>query len=319
MLSPPGCYLHPGGYLRLQRGSDVQLCEERGSEVTKKEKHVKCSSHPAVQATAVTATYGPVQALINADMSVQSGAIHAIIGPNGSGKSTLLKALMGHVSVTQGEIRFLGTSLSAVRECVAYMPQAAGVDWNFPARVKDVALMGTYGRLGWLRRPGKREKSRAQACLATVGLSDLSDRHISALSGGQKQRVFVARLLAAQPTVALMDEPFAGVDIHSEQIIRQALQSLAAAGTTVLVVHHDLASISSFCDTATLLSQGHVMCSGPIDDVVTVDNIARAYALRGDALDAPSLLADTHRQPAQSTTPRACEIPLGVADKGVHP
>lgn len=238
----------------------------------------------AVKAENVTAVYGPVRALENASMEVDTGVIHAIVGPNGSGKSTLLKALMGQVTVTSGTVSFLDKPLSAVRTSVAYMPQVAGVDWNFPARVKDVVLMGTYGKLGWLKRPGKKEKDLALSCLDTVGLTDLADRHISALSGGQKQRVFVARLLAAQPKVALMDEPFAGVDIHSEQIIREALQELALEGTTVLVVHHDLTSVSSFCDTATLLSQGHVMCTGPVDEVVTVDNIARAYAMRSDVL-----------------------------------
>ena len=239
---------------------------------------------PAVEALTVTATYGPVTALDHASMTVDPGVIHAIVGPNGSGKSTLLKALMGQVTVTEGTVVFRGRPLAKMRQDIAYMPQVAGVDWNFPARVTDVVLMGTYGRLGWLRRPGVKEKTIARDSLAAVGLTDLAQRHISALSGGQKQRVFVARLLAAQPTIALMDEPFAGVDVHSERIIRDALTTLTASGTTVLLVHHDLTSVSKFCHTATLLSRGHVVASGPVGDVVTVDNLTHAYALGQGAL-----------------------------------
>ena len=160
----------------------------------------------------------------------------AILGPNGAGKSTLIKAMLELIPRVSGKAEFFGKNLSRVRKRIAYMPQSASIDWDFPARVKDVVLMGTYTHLGWLRRPGKKEHQAALAAMEQLDISDLANRQISELSGGQKQRTFVARALTADADLLVMDEPFAGVDMKSEKTILQVLRSLASSGKTILLV-----------------------------------------------------------------------------------
>lgn len=164
------------------------------------------------------------------------------------------------------------------------MPQTASVEWDFPIKVKDVVLMGTFPRLGWVRRPGRTERKAAASAMERVGLTDVADRHISALSGGQKQRVFVARTLAQGSDLLMMDEPFAGVDIASESVIRSVLQDVATQGKTVMIVHHDISSIGGFCDQATLLSAGSVQATGDIDDVLSPEHLANAYGIAPEML-----------------------------------
>lgn len=241
--------------------------------------------HP-LQVTGLSVAYQDRLALKHVDVHVPAGQTMAVLGPNGAGKSTLVKAAMGLVPTLTGQVRFFGTSLDAARRRVAYMPQAAEVDWGFPTTVRDVVTMGTYGSLGWFRRPGRRERDAVDAALEAAGITDLADRQISHLSGGQKQRAFVARTLVQDPDLYIMDEPFAGVDVASEQAITQVLVGLRDAGKTVVVVHHDLATVRRFCTWATILNQGELVACGPLEESFTHDNLHRAYGLTEEALGA---------------------------------
>ena len=165
------------------------------------------------------------------------------------------------------------------RRLVAYVPQRGTVDWDFPTSVLDVVTMGTYGALGWLRRPGRAERERALAALGQVGMSDFAGRQISQLSGGQQQRVFLARALVQDAQVYLMDEPFQGVDATTEVAIVQLLQELRAGGKTVIVVHHDLQTVADYFDWVTLLNVRRI-ASGPVDEVFTDENLRLAYGGR---------------------------------------
>lgn len=229
----------------------------------------------------ISAAYRDRLALSGVSFTVPSGEIMAILGPNGAGKSTLIKAMLELIPRVSGKSEFFGKNLSRVRKRIAYMPQSASIDWDFPARVKDVVLMGTYTHLGWLRRPGKKEHQAALAAMEQLDISDLANRQISELSGGQKQRTFVARALAADADLLVMDEPFAGVDMKSEKTILQVLRSLASSGKTVLLVHHDLATVREFCSSVLLLREGNLVASGPLDTTFTAKNISQAYGLEG--------------------------------------
>lgn len=232
----------------------------------------------------IVAGYQKKVVLHGVDFQVEAGRIHAVLGPNGSGKSTLLKAALGLVQQQSGDVKFFGKDLSQVRRRVGYMPQVAEVDWDFPTTVDDVVLMGTYAQLGWLRRPGRKEKEIAHQAMETLGIADLAKRHISQLSGGQKQRVFVARILAQQTDLLLLDEPFAGVDVASELVIMQVLKDLTRQGKTVIVVHHDLGSVSRFCDSATLLNSGQVVSHGVLAEALSATTIGKAYGIDGALL-----------------------------------
>lgn len=229
----------------------------------------------------ISASYRDRLALSGVSFTVPSGEIMAILGPNGAGKSTLIKAMLELIPRVSGKAEFFGKNLSRVRKCIAYMPQSASIDWDFPARVKDVVLMGTYTHLGWLRRPGRKEHQAAQAAMEQLDISDLANRQISELSGGQKQRTFVARALAADADLLVMDEPFAGVDMKSEKTILQVLRSLASSGKTVLLVHHDLATVREFCSSVLLLREGNLVASGPLDTTFTAKSISQAYGIEG--------------------------------------
>ncbi len=229
----------------------------------------------------ISAAYRDRLALSGVSFTVPSGEIMAILGPNGAGKSTLIKAMLELIPRVSGKAEFFGKNLSRVRKRIAYMPQSASIDWDFPARVKDVVLMGTYTHLGWLRRPGKKEHQAAQAAMKQLDISDLANRQISELSGGQKQRTFVARALAADADLLVMDEPFAGVDMKSEKTILQVLRSLASSGKTVLLVHHDLATVKDFCSSVLLLREGNLVASGPLAEAFTSKNISHAYGIDG--------------------------------------
>ncbi|MDR6939132.1 metal ABC transporter ATP-binding protein [Arcanobacterium hippocoleae] len=229
----------------------------------------------------LSAAYRDRLALSQVSFTVPKGEIMAILGPNGAGKSTLIKAMLELIPRVSGEAEFFGKNIGKVRKKVAYMPQSASIDWDFPARVKDVVLMGTYARLGWLRRPGKAEHDTAQAAMEHLEIADLANRQISELSGGQKQRTFVARALAAKSDLLVMDEPFAGVDMKSEQTILHALRSLAESGKTVLLVHHDLATVRDFCSSVVLLREGQLVAAGSLATAFTSENISRAYGIDG--------------------------------------
>jgi manganese/zinc/iron transport system ATP- binding protein len=232
---------------------------------------------PAVEAHDLTVAYGPHVALWDADFVAAPGTITGILGPNGSGKSTLLKALLGLVTPAAGRVLLFGGPFAEHRRRIAYVPQRGAVDWDFPATVFDVALMGTYAKLGWFRRPGRRERELAAQSLHRVGLTALQTRQIGELSGGQQQRTFLARALAQQADVLILDEPFQGVDAATEADIMTVLRSLRDDGKTVIAVHHDLHTAKDYFDCAVLLNR-RVLAAGPASDVLTAENLAKAYA-----------------------------------------
>lgn len=234
----------------------------------------------------LSVAYGSAPVLRGVDLEVPAGVVMGVVGPNGAGKSTLLKAILGLVPRLGGRVEFFGQPLAQVRSRVGFMPQATTVDWDFPTTVGDVVLMGTYGSLGWLRRPGRAERERARAALAQCGIEDLAGRQIGELSGGQRQRVFLARSLVAEPDLHLMDEPFAGVDARSQQAIVEVLHTLREAGRTVVIVHHDLATVREYCDHVALLNRT-VVASGPVESTFTTENVRLAYDVA--AVDDPFL------------------------------
>lgn len=239
---------------------------------------------PLVEFHDVTVAYGRRPVLWNVDFSIDAACLFGIVGPNGAGKSTLLRAALGLVPLAGGYVRFLGRPLDAVRRRIGYVPQRETVDWDFPVSVMDVVLMGTYARIGWLRRPGAAERRLARDCLARVGLSDLGDRQIGRLSGGQQQRVFVARALAQQADVYLLDEPMAGVDARSQEQIFRVLAGLRDEGKLVVVVHHDLRTVSEWFDAVALIDM-RLVAAGPTAAVLTPENLQRTYAGQADVLD----------------------------------
>ncbi|GMQ23774.1 metal ABC transporter ATP-binding protein [Algoriphagus sp. oki45] len=231
---------------------------------------------PILEIHDLTVSYDQNPVLWNVDLSLPKGKLVGILGPNGAGKSTLIKAIMGLIPPTSGYIRIFDKPLNEVRTRISYVPQRESVDWNFPASVLDVVMMGTYGKLGLFRRPGKKEKELALHSLEQVGMSGFVKRQISELSGGQQQRVFIARALAQQADLYLMDEPFAGVDMATETAIFQLLKEMADTGKTVIVVHHDIHSAMNFFDWAIMLNL-HLVASGPKDLVMTEELLRKTY------------------------------------------
>ncbi|WP_282022375.1 metal ABC transporter ATP-binding protein [Ruegeria faecimaris] len=227
----------------------------------------------------LTVSYGQKPAVFSVDMTVQPGAMTAIIGPNGAGKSTLLKAALGIVSPLSGQVTVFGDRLDRQRSRIAYVPQRASVDWDFPTRVIDVVLMGLSRELGLLGRVRARHKAQAMDCLHRVGMRDFADRQIGQLSGGQQQRVFLARALAQAADLYLLDEPFAGVDAATEKAIISVLKSLKEAGKTVVAVHHDLATVTDYFDHVFLINTRKV-AEGPVAEAFTAKTLQSAYGGR---------------------------------------
>lgn len=223
----------------------------------------------------LTVRYGEGLALDGATATLADGAMTAIIGPNGAGKSTLLKAALGLVPAT-GSALFFGQPLATVRARVAYVPQRASVDWDFPVRVIDVVLQGLYRDLGLLGRVGLSHRRRAMECLTRVGMEAFAARQIGALSGGQQQRVFLARALAQRADLYLLDEPFAGVDAATEAAIITVLKGLRDQGRSVVAVHHDLSTVAGYFDRVLLLNR-RVLAEGPVAQTFTPEALARTY------------------------------------------
>ncbi|MCW5877148.1 MAG: metal ABC transporter ATP-binding protein [Anaerolineales bacterium] len=203
----------------------------------------------------------------------------AIVGPNGAGKTTLLKAALGLLPIAAGQVAIFGKPYKEQRGLVSYVPQRGSVDWDFPTSVLDVVMMGNYGKLGWVRRPGAAERRAAEAALDKVGMSEYAQRQISQLSGGQQQRTFLARALVQDAQIYFMDEPFQGVDATTERAIVELLKELRASGKTVLAVHHDLQTVPEYFDWVTLLNIRRI-ASGPVDEVFTEDNLRATYGGR---------------------------------------
>lgn len=233
----------------------------------------------AIDVTDLTVAYRDQPVLWDIDLEVPEGILMAIVGPNGAGKTTLIKAILGLVPPAAGQVLIYGQPFAEQRHLVGYVPQRGSVDWDFPTSVLDVVMMGRYGSLGWIKRPGSSELTAAMEALEKVGMLDLADRQISQLSGGQQQRVFLARALVQDAQVYFMDEPFQGVDATTERAIVTLLQELRAAGKTVIVVHHDLQTVPEYFDWVTLLNVRRI-ASGPVEQVFTEDNLRQAYGGR---------------------------------------
>ncbi len=248
-------------------------------------KTVAAPTDAALAVRGVTVSYGEKPAVFSVDATFPANAMSAIIGPNGAGKSTLMKAVLGVIPRLSGEIFVFGQPLENVRERIAYVPQRASVDWDFPTSVMDVVQMGLYRKVGLLGRLSGRLKAQALACLDRVGMADFAHRQIGQLSGGQQQRVFLARALAQDADLYLLDEPFAGVDAATERAIVDVLKLLKSEGKAVVSVHHDLSTVREYFDEVFLINVRRV-AEGPVETTFTNENLQATY---GGRLASPHL------------------------------
>ena len=233
----------------------------------------------ALEVEDLTVAYSDQPVLWDIDLVVPAGDKMAIIGPNGAGKSTLIKAAMGLVPAVAGEVRVFGRPFAKGRGEIAYVPQRSSLEWDFPTDVLDVVTMGTYGSLGWFRRPGSAERERARAALEEVAMGAFERRPIAQLSGGQQQRVLLARALVQEAPILMLDEPFQGVDAPTERAIVAVLDRLSDQGKTVIVVHHDLQTVPEYFDSVLLLNVRAIE-SGPVVDVFTEENLRLTFGGR---------------------------------------
>ena len=254
--------------------------------------HIK-REQAALSIRGLSVSYGDSPVLFSVDVDFPKEQMCAIIGPNGAGKSTLIKAVLDIIPKLSGDVILHGQKISKKNKSIAYVPQRASIDWDFPVTVKDVVEMGLYQKVGLLGRLStKAHQAKVCECLDHVGMVDFMDRQIGQLSGGQQQRVFLARALAQDLEVYLLDEPFAGVDAATEKAIVQVLQSLKQKKKTVIAVHHDLASVEQYFDHITLLNT-RLIASGQTDETFTSENLHHAY---GGALSLTQL--DGYKQPS---------------------
>ncbi|MDG4946978.1 metal ABC transporter ATP-binding protein [Weeksellaceae bacterium KMM 9713] len=230
----------------------------------------------AIEVDDLTVAYHQKPVLWDIDLKIPHGVLMAIVGPNGAGKSTLIKSIMNLVDPLAGTITINGDSYDSQKKKIAYVPQRGSVDWDFPTKVLDVVMMGTYGKLGWIKRPGKKEKDQAIDALRKLEMLDFKDRQISQLSGGQQQRVFLARALVQDADIYFMDEPFQGVDATTEVAIIALLKELKEQGKTVVVVHHDLDTVPEYFNWVLLLNVKVVAC-GAMESTFTTENLKKAY------------------------------------------
>jgi manganese/zinc/iron transport system ATP- binding protein len=237
---------------------------------------IQQAENPVLEIHDLTVSYDKKPVLWGIDLSVPKGAIAGIVGPNGAGKSTLIKSIMGLTSLSSGYVKVFDQELDHVRNRVSYVPQRESVDWDFPASVLDVVLMGRYAKIGLFKRPRKADTEAALIALKQVGMEKYKSRQISQLSGGQQQRVFLARALTQQADIYFMDEPFAGVDAATEKAIIQILKKLAENGKTVIVVHHDLQSVSTYFDWVIMLNL-RLVASGHTAEVFTPELLEETY------------------------------------------
>lgn len=249
----------------------------KDADVSPAEDATRQTSPLAVQG--LTVFYDQKPAIFSVDATFRRAALTAIIGPNGAGKSTLLKAVLGLVKPLSGTATVFGAPVTDMRRRVAYVPQRASVDWDFPARVSDVVAMGLYSDLGLLGRFTGAHRSRVMACLERVGMEDFAGRQIGQLSGGQQQRVFLARALAQDADLYLLDEPFAGVDAATERAIIDVLKGLRDEGKTVIAVHHDLSTVTDYFDDVLILNVRKIS-EGPVAEAFTEAALDQAYGGR---------------------------------------
>lgn len=242
-------------------------------------------STPAISIHELTVAYQQQPVLWNINIDFESGQLIGIVGPNGAGKSTLIKSIMGLIPSLSGETLIFGKPLKYQRQLVAYVPQRGTVDWDFPTTALDVVLMGRYGKIPLFRRPNNQHRQQALEALDKLKMSEFANRQISQLSGGQQQRVFLARALAQEADIYLMDEPFAGVDAATEQAIIILLRELQRQGKTILVVHHDLQTVPDYFQSVLLLNQ-RVVAYGSVLEVFTEQKINTTYGGRLNMLAA---------------------------------
>ncbi len=237
----------------------------------------------AVSIKDLTLAFNKRPILWDIDLEIPEGVLLAIVGPNGAGKTTLMKASLGILKPAAGSIEIFGKPLKQQIKKIAYVPQRNSVDWDFPTNVLDVVTMGTYGNLGWFKRPGKIEYDAAMSALKKVNMQNFATRQISQLSGGQQQRVFLARALVQNADIFFMDEPFVGVDAVTEKAIIELLKTLRKNGKTVVVVHHDLQTLNDYYDWAFLLNVRQI-AYGPVQDVLTPENLKLTYGARSEKI-----------------------------------
>lgn len=242
---------------------------------------------PPLKVTQLSVNYDQTPVLWDISLEVPAGKLVGIIGPNGAGKSTFIKTILGLVTPLSGKIELFGHPLKDVRLKVGYVPQRESVDWDFPITVRDLVLMGRYGKLGLFKRPKKSDLEAAHHYLEMVDMLSFAERQISQLSQGQQQRVFLARALLQEADIYFMDEPFAGVDLATETLLMKVLKDLQKTGKTVFVVHHDLNTVESYFDWAILLNMRLIAC-GKVQEVFNADTLnttyGKSFALFDEAL-----------------------------------
>jgi manganese/zinc/iron transport system ATP- binding protein len=234
---------------------------------------------PALTVEHLSVFYHHFCALSDISVEIAQGTMLAIVGPNGGGKSTFIKAVLGLINPHAGSVFFFGKSFAQQRMRVAYIPQHLSVDWDFPASVLDVVLMGRYGHLGWFWRPSRHDIAKAHEALQAIDLAEYAHCHINELSGGQRQRVFVARALVQDADLLLLDEPLVGVDIATERLIIDLLKKLRTQNKTIMMVHHDLQTLSEYFDWVLLLNKTKI-AYGPVAQVCMPEYICAAYGGR---------------------------------------
>lgn len=230
----------------------------------------------AIEIKHLNVSYYDHLVLNDINLNIPKGVMCAISGPNGAGKTTLVKSILNFIPHLTGSIKINCKDLKKEIDNISYVPQKESVNWQFPTTVSDVVLMGTYRELGWFKRPGKTQKDKANQAMKQLGILDLANKEIASLSGGQQQRVFLARMLCQDADIIFLDEPLVGIDKKSEQIIMNILNQLKEEGKTIIVVHHDLATIEKYFDYLVLVNH-KIVTSGYVKDIFTPDNINQAY------------------------------------------
>lgn len=233
-------------------------------------------SHSIINIDDLTVAYNHKVAVSNLNIDIKAGSLTAVVGPNGAGKSTLMKAIMKLIKPTSGQTSVMDDSNKKALKNIAYVPQKGDVNWDFPATVLDVVIMGRYVHKGWFKRPNNEDKRIALEALKIMKMTDYKDRQISELSGGQRQRVFLARAIAHDASIYLMDEPLQGIDITTEKLIIDTMKDLQKEGKTFLVVHHNLNTVPEYFDHVVILNK-KVIANGPVKEVWSQDNIDAAY------------------------------------------
>lgn len=237
---------------------------------------MKADEPPALEVAQLSVSYEKTPILWDISLKIPSGKLVGILGPNGAGKSTFIKAALGLLPLLSGKVSFFGKELKSVREQVAYVPQRESVDWDFPITVRELVLMGRYGRLGLFRRPREADYAAANHYIDLVGMTSFAHRQISQLSGGQQQRAFLARALLQEADIYFMDEPFTGIDLGTETILMNMLRQLIADGKTVFVVHHDLDTVTSYFDWAILMNM-RLIAYGDVSQTFNAETLRETF------------------------------------------